>query len=109
MKKEELLKSLNIFKTKEKIEVAGVVPLLIDELKLLCKGYSGVDFFIRPCTDDEIEFDMDYDSDIDITDEVRNEMNRNEAIFSLTKSLFHYMDILKDDKLTKINGGIIKY
>lgn len=103
MEKDELFRSLNIFKAKEKIEVAGVVLLLIDELKLLCKGYSAVDFFIRPCTDDEIELDMDYDSDI--TDEVRNEMNRHEAIFSLTKSLFHYMDILKDDELTKINGG----
>ncbi|MAO21145.1 MAG: hypothetical protein CMJ25_10380 [Phycisphaerae bacterium] len=101
---DELLKGLNIVKAKEKIEVAGVVTLLIRDLKLLCEGYDSVGSFIRPCTGEEVEFELDYDPDENITDEVRNEMNKQEFIFSLTKSLFHYMDIVKDDEITELNG-----
>ena len=102
--KDELLKNLNIVKTKEEIEVAGVVPLIVRDLKLLCEGYSSVDFFIRPCTDDELFWEMDYESDENVADEVRNEMDRQEMIFELTSSLFHYMDIVKDDYINKLNN-----
>ena len=101
---DELLKSLNIVKAKDEMKVAGVVPMLVRDLKILCEGYNAIDLFIRPCTDDEVMFDMGYDPDENITDELRDRMNRHEAIFGITKSLFHYLDIVKDDELTKMNG-----
>ena len=101
---DELLKSLNIVKAENKIKVKGVVSLLVRDLKILCEGYDAVDFFIRLTTYDEMKFDMDYDPEENIADEVNSEMNRQEAIFSLTRALFHYLDIVKDDEITEING-----
>lgn len=101
-KMNEMMNELGIFKEKETLLVSGLTVKVLDDLRTLCKGYDVIDQFLRPCTPDEIEFD--YHPEEDISDEVQNEVNRQEAILQLTRYLFHHLHILEDEELTKLNG-----